>query len=182
MRNLVRDFLDAAAMEAGNLQLHTAEHDLAAIARSAVESLEPVAAAKQQRLLVVPRPTPLPLVNADGDRLRQVFDNLIGNALKFTPPGGDITVGFGEAPGWVYAEVQDTGPGLGPADFAKIFSPYQKLSAQPTGKGEDSTGLGLFIARELLTLQGGRLEVQSQPGSGAVFRVLLPQAAAKEAN
>jgi signal transduction histidine kinase len=176
MRTLVRDFLDAAAMEDGNLQLHTAEHDLAAIAQNAAESLQPVAAAKSQRLVVSPPPSRLPLVHADGDRLRQVFDNLIGNALKFTPPGGDITVLFGESAGWVFAEVQDTGPGLGPADFAKIFTPYQRLSAQPTSKGEDSTGLGLFIARELLTLQGGRLEVQSQPGRGAVFRVLLPQA------
>jgi signal transduction histidine kinase len=181
MRNLVRDFLDAAAMEAGNLQVHTAEHDLVAIAKGAVESLEPVAAAKGQRLALGPRDQALPLVNADGDRLRQVFDNLIGNALKFTPPGGDISVGFGAAAGWVFAEVQDSGPGLGPADFAKIFAPFQKLSAQPTGKGEDSTGLGLFIARELLTLQGGRLEVQSQPGKGAVFRVLLPQAAPSDA-
>jgi len=177
MRSLVRDFLDAAAMEEGNLQLHAAEHDLAEIARSATESLAAVAGAKNQRLSFVPAPGPLPAVNADAERLRQVFDNLIGNALKFTPAGGEITVSPGEAGGWVFAEVRDSGPGLGPADFAKIFSPHQRLSAQPTGVGEDSTGLGLFIARELLTLQGGRLEVQSQPGCGAVFRVHLPVAA-----
>ena len=176
MRNLVRDFLDAAAIEDGNLQLHAAEHDLAGILRSAVGSLEPVAASKNQSLVLESPSAPLPAVNADGDRLRQVFDNLIGNALKFTPPGGNIAVALGEAAGWVFAEVRDSGPGLGPADFAKIFSPYQRLSAKPTGEGEDSTGLGLFIARELLTLQGGRLEVQSQPGCGAVFRVLLPKA------
>lgn len=176
MRSLVRDFLDAAAMDDGNLQLNTAEHDLAEIVRQAVESLEPVAATKAQRLVLAPAATPLPRVRADGERLRQVFDNLIGNALKFTPPGGDITLVLGEAGGWVFAEVRDSGPGLGPADFAKIFAPYQRLSAQPTGMGEDSTGLGLFIARELLTLQGGRLEVQSQPGCGAVFRVNLPVA------
>ncbi len=177
MRSLVRDFLEAAAMEEGNLQLHSAEHDLAEIARSATESLAAAAGAKNQRLTFVPAAGPLPAVNADAERLRQVFDNLIGNALKFTPPGGVITVATGEAAGWVHAEVRDNGPGLGPADFAKIFSPHQPLSAKPTGAGEDSTGLGLFIARELLTLQGGRLEVQSQPGSGAVFRVLLPVAA-----
>ena len=73
--------------------------------------------------------------------------------------------------------MRDSGPGLGPADFARIFAPFQSLSAKPTGQGEDSTGLGLFIARELLNLQGGRLEVQSQPGQGSVFRVLLPVAA-----
>lgn len=177
MRSLVRDFLDAAAMEDGNLQLHAAEHDLAEIARSATESLATVAAAKNQQLRFVPAPDRLSRVNADGERLRQVFDNLIGNALKFTPPGGEVTVTTGEAAGWVYAEVRDSGPGLGPADFAKIFTPHQRLSAQPTGEKEDSTGLGLFIARELLTLQGGRLEVQSQPGRGAVFRVHLPVAA-----
>ncbi len=177
MRSLVRDFLDAAAMDDGNLQLNTAEHDLAEIVRQAVESLEPVAATKAQRLVVVPAGAPLPRVRADGERLRQVFDNLIGNALKFTPPGGDITIVLGEAGGWIYAEVRDSGPGLGPEDFARIFSPYQRLSAAPTGIGEDSTGLGLFIARELLTLLGGRLEVQSQPGCGAVFRVNLPAVA-----
>lgn len=177
MRSLVRDFLDAAAMEEGNLQLHAAEHDLAEIARSATESLSAVAGAKNQKLSFVSARDPLPAVNADGERLRQVFDNLIGNALKFTPPGGEITVATGEAGGWVFAEVRDSGPGLGPADFAKIFTPHQRLSAKPTGEGEESTGLGLFIARELLTLQGGRLEVQSQPGRGAVFRVNLPVAA-----
>ena len=174
MRGLVRDFLEAAAMEDGNLQLHAAEHDLGEIARGAVVSLEPVARGKNQRLLFQPASVDLPRVNADGERLRQVFDNLIGNALKFTPPGGEIVVTLGETAGWVFAEVRDSGPGLGPADFARIFAPYQRLSAQPTGVGEDSTGLGLFIARELLTLQGGRLEVQSQPGQGAVFRVSLP--------
>jgi signal transduction histidine kinase len=176
MRSLVRDFLDAAAMEEGNLQLHAAEHDLAEIARHAAEGLAAVAAVKNQRLRFLPAPGPLPRVNADGERLRQVFDNLIGNALKFTPPGGEVTVTTGEAAGWVYVEVRDSGPGLGPADFARIFTPHQRLSAKPTGEGEDSTGLGLFIARELLTLQGGRLEVQSQPGHGAVFRVHLPVA------
>jgi signal transduction histidine kinase len=177
MRSLVRDFLDAAAMEDGNLQLNATEHDLAAIARSATDGLMAVAATKNQRLVFQPASAALPPVNADGDRLRQVFDNLIGNALKFTPPGGAVTVALGEGAGWVHAEVRDSGPGLGPADFAKIFAPFQKLSARPTGPDEDSTGLGLFIARELLTLQGGRLEVQSQPGHGAVFRVLLPAAA-----
>ena len=175
MRNLVRDFLDASAIEDGNLQLHTTEIDLAAVTSSAVDSLQPVAAQKNQRLELKPSGSALPRVEADEDRLRQVLDNLIGNALKFTPPGGLVTVVLGQTGSWGFAEVRDSGPGLGPADFAKMFAPHQRLSAQPTGD-EDSSGLGLFIVRELLTLQGGRLEVQSQPGHGAVFRVLLPLA------
>jgi len=175
MRALVRDFLDAAAREDGNLQLHLQETDLAALVHRAADQLQPVAAQKGQHLHCLPA-GPLPHVKADPDRLHQVFDNLIGNALKFTPPAGEIAVGFGAAGGWVYAEVRDTGPGFGPQEFARIFSPGEPLSGRPTGE-EDSTGLGLFIARELVTLQGGRLEVQSKPGAGAVFRVLLPAAA-----
>ena len=175
MRALVRDFLDAAAREDGNLQLHLQDLDLAALVHRAADQLQPVAAQKGQHLHCIPA-GPLPLVQADPDRLHQVFDNLIGNALKFTPPGGKIAVGFGAAGGWVFAEVRDTGPGFGPQEFARIFSPGEPLSGRPSGE-EDSTGLGLFIARELVTLQGGRLEVQSKPGAGAVFRVLLPAVA-----
>lgn len=175
MRNLVRDFLDASAIEDGNLQLHTAEIDLTGVASAAVESLQPVAAQKQQSLRLVPPAQDLPRVEADADRLRQVMDNLVSNALKFSPAGGQVTVVLGQTGSWGYAEVRDSGPGLGPADFARLFAPHQRLSAVPTGN-EDSSGLGLFIVRELLTLQGGRLEVQSQPGRGAVFRVLLPLA------
>lgn len=177
MRRLVHDFLDTAAVEDSNLQLHAAEHDLGEVARAAVASLGPVAAAKEQALTFIPAAHPLPRVNADGARLRQVFDNLVGNALKFTPVGGAISVTLGETAGWVHAEIQDNGPGLGPAEFARIFSPHPPAAgAGGAGADGDSTGLGLFIVRELLTLQGGRLEVQSQPGRGAVFRVLLPPA------
>jgi signal transduction histidine kinase len=177
MRSLVRDFLEASAIEAGNLQLHSTPLDLAELVRHAVESLQPVAAQKEQRLSLVRPASPVPAVLADAERMRQVFDNLIGNGLKFSPLRGEVVVALGDSGAWAFVEVRDSGPGLGPSDFAKIFAPYQRLSAKPTGEGEDSTGLGLFIARELLTLQGGRLEVQSQPGKGAVFRVLLPVAA-----
>lgn len=175
MRSLVRDFLEASAVEEGNLTIHPAELDLVTIAQRALESLLPVAAQKRQQLNLVPPATPLPPVRADAQRLRQVFDNLIGNALKFTPAGGAITLTFGQAGQWAFAEVRDNGPGLGPAEFARMFSASPR--PKPAGDGDgDSTGLGLVIARELLTLQGGRLEVQSQPGQGAVFRVLLSAA------
>jgi signal transduction histidine kinase len=181
MRGLVRDFLDASAIEDGDLQLHRSAVDLAALAGEAARGLQTLAALKEQRLVVHPVEGGLAPVSADPERLRQVFDNLIGNALKFSPLRGEVSVTLGHAPGWAFAEVRDSGPGLGPEDFARIFSPFQTLSAKPTGQGEDSTGLGLFIARELLNLQGGRLEVQSQPGQGSVFRVLLPVAAAAPA-
>lgn len=172
MSTLVRDFLDAAAIEDGRLHLHRARIDLADMVRTSVESLRPLALRKGQRLEMEPVESLHAAI--DIERVRQILDNLIGNALKFTPPGGDVVVSAGRAGAdWVYVQVADSGPGLRPEDMAKIFRPFQSLSAKPTGD-ENSSGLGLFITRELLSLHGGRLEVESLPGKGGVFRFLLP--------
>jgi signal transduction histidine kinase len=181
MGGLVREFLDSAAIEAGRLQLHRAPADLALIARNAVEDYRPLAEQKGQRIALDPEAAAaaaageLPRVLADAARLRQILDNIIVNALKFTPSGGMVNIGLGRAGRWIYAEVRDNGPGLTPDDLARMFQPFQPLSATPTAK-ENSTGLGLFITRELVSMHDGLLEVESQPGQGATFRVLLPAA------
>lgn len=171
MQILVRDFLEITAVEQGHLHISPARVELAAIACETARALRPLADKKRQVLTAGVPPKRLPLVRADAPRLRQIFENLLGNALKFTPDGGMITVDFGTQGPWVFAEVRDNGPGLTAADFARIFNP---LPGPPSTDG--SSGLGLMIVRELLNLQGGRLEVQSQPGQGAVFRVLFPAA------
>lgn len=181
MGGLVREFLDSAAIEAGRLQLHRAPVDLALVARDSVEDYRPLAEQKRQRIALDPEAAAaaaageLPRVLADATRLRQILDNLIVNALKFTPPEGAVNLGLGRTGRWVYVEVRDSGPGLKPEDLAKMFQPFQSLSATPTAK-ESSTGLGLFITRELVSMHDGLLEVESQPGQGATFRVLLPAA------
>ncbi len=177
MGGLVREFLDSAAIEAGRIQLQRGPVDLLAAARDAVDDYLPLAEAKRQHITLVPASAPgtLPAVLADPARLRQILDNLIVNALKFTPAEGRVEVGVGASGRFVYAEVRDSGPGLLPEDLAKMFQPFQPLSAQPTGK-ENSSGLGLFITRELVSMHDGLLEVESQPGKGATFRVLLPAA------
>lgn len=171
MRTLVRDFLDASAIEDGTLQMHTGQIHLPALAGQSAEGLRLLAEEKGQTLHINPPPPEFPRVLADSDRLRQVMDNLIGNAIKYTPAGGAITLGFGTTGTWAYAEVRDNGPGLGPAEFARMFAP-PALQPDPIARKE-STGLGLTIVRELLSRQGGRLEVESRPGHGATFRVLL---------
>ncbi|EIP97305.1 signal transduction histidine kinase [Opitutaceae bacterium TAV1] len=173
MGGLVREFLDSAAIEAGRLQLHRVPVDLETHARDTVENFTPLAEAKRQRLSLITAAEPLPPVLADAGRLRQILDNLVANALKFTPSGGRVDLSLGRSGRWVYAEVRDTGPGLTPEDFARMFRPFQPLSAEPTAS-EDSSGLGLFIARELVSMHDGMLEVEGQPGQGALFRVLLP--------
>lgn len=175
MSTLVRDFLDAAAIEEGRLHLNRSLVDVSDVVRTSVESLRVLAARKNQRL-ETSGALPRLMASADVERIRQILDNLIGNALKFTPPGGLVQVSAGTAgPDWAYVQVTDSGPGLRPEDLMKIFKPFQSLSAKPTGE-ESSSGLGLFIARELLAAHGGRLEVESQPGMGGVFRFLLPTA------
>lgn len=171
MQTLVRDFLEISAVEQGHLHLHPSSVDLSAIACETAAVLRPLALRRQQQLTAHPPPGILPPVRADAPRLRQVFENLIGNALKYTQDGGEVSVHFGMQGPWVFSEVRDNGPGLKAADFARIFDP-----SLPSPSAEGSNGLGLMIVRELLNLQGGRLEVQSQPGQGAVFRVLFPVA------
>jgi signal transduction histidine kinase len=173
MSMLVRDFLDAAAIEDGRLHLHRTRIDLDELVSAAVAGRGALAARKNQRLEIAAHHTGA-VTFADAERILQILDNLLGNALKFSPPGGRVEVAVGAAgPDWVYVQVTDSGPGLRPEDLMKIFKPFQSLSAKPTG-GESSSGLGLFITRELLASHGGRLEVESQPGSGGVFRFLLP--------
>jgi signal transduction histidine kinase len=177
MGGLVREFLDSAAIEAGRLQLQREPVHLLALLRDTVDDYRPLAESKRQRIALLPKEDPdaLPPALADASRLRQILDNLIANALKFTPAGGSVQVGVGRSGKWIYAEVADSGPGLKPEDLAKMFQPFTPLSARPTG-AENSTGLGLFITRELVSMHDGLLEVESQPGQGATFRVLLPTA------
>ncbi|TSJ75145.1 tetratricopeptide repeat protein [Rariglobus hedericola] len=178
MGGLVREFLDSAAIEAGRLQLQRSPVDLTAITRDTVETYRSLAEAKQQSITCELPDTggvPLPCVLADAARLRQILDNLIINALKFTPSGGRVAVVLGQSGRWLFAEVRDSGPGLKPEDLARMFQPFQSLSATPTAR-ESSDGLGLFITQELVSMHNGLLEVESQPGQGATFRVLLPLA------
>jgi signal transduction histidine kinase len=178
MGGLVREFLDSAAIEAGRIQLQRGPVNLLAAARDAVDDYRPLAESKRQRITLVPAADPdaLPHVLADSARMRQILDNLIANALKFTPSGGSVEVGVGMTGRFVFAEVRDSGPGLKPEDLSKMFQPFQPLSATPTGR-EASHGLGLFITRELVSMHDGLLEIESQPDQGATFRILLPAVA-----
>ncbi|WP_221030172.1 ATP-binding protein [Actomonas aquatica] len=169
---LVHDLLDAAAIEDQVFTLNPTCFDLGQLCRESIDSLQSVALEKSQPLqLKVAKD--LPPILADRERIWQILSNLLSNALKFTPPEGQVELRVESSPGWFTLEVEDDGPGLTPQDMARVFGPYARLSAQPTG-GEHSSGLGLSITRQLVSLHRGRLEVESQPGSGAIFRVLLP--------
>jgi signal transduction histidine kinase len=122
----------------------------------------------------------LPAVQGDSDKLEQILWNLIGNAIKFTPPGGRITVGFQTTPdGFVETSVADTGCGIDPSHVGMLFHEFSKLpSENPTAQGAQ---LGLFITKSLVTMHQGTIGVESTPGAGTRFYFTVPVASSQEA-
>jgi signal transduction histidine kinase len=112
---------------------------------------------------------------ADRKLLRQVLGNLISNAIKFSPPGSEVRIWAEAQDNAIRIHVSDQGPGILPEERGKLFTMFGKLSARPTG-GETSTGLGLWIVKQLTELQGGRVGVDQTDGEGSVFWVELPGA------
>jgi signal transduction histidine kinase len=112
---------------------------------------------------------------ADPLRLRQVMDNLISNAVKFSPPGSVVRVRASRQDAAWRIEVQDQGPGITPKDRQRLFQDFARLSAAPTG-GEKSVGLGLAITRRVVKAHGGQIGVDSEPGRGATFWFTAPTA------
>lgn len=171
MSRLIQDLLDVAAVEMGRLTIERSWHDAAALAREGIEMLDPLAA---ERGLTIVRDVPdrLPWIFADRARVLQVISNLIGNAVKFTPPGGTIVVGARGCDEHVVYSVSDTGPGIPEADLPRLFDRFW-CGAHPGNLG---AGLGLSIARDVVEAHGGRIWVESGAGEGATFRFSIPLA------
>jgi PAS domain S-box-containing protein len=169
---LVNDLLDMSRIQAGKFTLSPAPVAIGPLVDEVVTSLAPLAEQKRQRV-VVDLPADLPDVMADRQRLAQVLVNLVGNAIKFTPPGGAITVRGCLEPGWLRIEVADTGPGIADDDVPKLFHRFTQLDMSATRKA-GGTGLGLSISKALVEAHGGAIGVESQPGHGATFWFTLP--------
>jgi two-component system sensor histidine kinase/response regulator len=168
----VKEFLANAAADRGlNLKPVTLN-----FSDAAAQALEKYAEAARRKQLVLDTklPTQGTAVLADVSALGQVLDNLLSNALKFTPPGGHILVCVRPGRGKVECRIQDDGPGFTAEDRVRMFRRYARLSARPTG-GEPSSGLGLSIVLKLVEAMHGELACESSPGQGASLIVRLPQ-------
>lgn len=172
MSRIIEDFVDCQAMEDGQLKLTYAPTDLAEVARDVTTGHMANASAKQIALSLTVVP-PTAAVSADRARIAQVLENLVGNAIKFAPSGTHVTVRVATVAGQLRVEVIDGGPGLKEEDFAKLFTRYGRLSAQPTG-GEISTGLGLAICKQLIEAHGGQIGAVNNAGQGATFWFEIP--------
>jgi signal transduction histidine kinase len=112
----------------------------------------------------------------DADRMREAIDNLISNAIKYSPIGGRISVLVNDEDSKTVIRVADEGAGLSPEDLSRLFGRFQRLSAKPTA-GESSTGLGLSIVKRIVDMHGGKVTANSAgPGQGSTFTIILPAA------
>ena len=173
MEELVQDILTVTRLQAEQDVLEIQPVNLAELLQASVYEFAPQAEKKNIQL-ILDLPEDLPPIEGDYRRLKQVFDNLISNGIKYTPPGGTVTITASANQQAVTVAVRDTGVGMTPEDLEKVFGEFQTLSAKPTG-GESSTGLGLFIVHKIVTLHHGRITAASEgPGKGSTFTVTLP--------
>jgi len=168
---LVGDLLFVAQVEAGTLSLERHGVDLEAVVRDAVEAGRP--RAEQAGVELVAHTEPVPALDGDGDRLAQVVDNLITNAVKFTPAGGRVTVRSGRREGSVFVEVTDTGVGIAADEQDRLFERFFRTKAA-TEASVQGIGLGLSIVRAIAHGHGGEVACVSEEGVGTTFTVELP--------
>jgi len=171
MTELIEAFLDVTALESGRLLPAPTSFPVAAVLEPLASLLQPRLDGKDQRL-EVEAPAGL-LVLADASHLRQILDNLLSNASKFSPREALIRLSVHQEGAAVRFTVADQGPGLTPDDQARLFRRFAKLSARPTA-GEASSGLGLSIVKHLVDANGGRIWAGNLPEGGCAFHVELP--------
>ncbi|HEY7058978.1 MAG TPA: GAF domain-containing sensor histidine kinase, partial [Vicinamibacterales bacterium] len=176
---LIEELLDLSRLKSGRMTLDMEDIDLHDLLRGIVESIIPSVAAKGLELQMPS--VPALRVHGDPRRLEQVFFNLLGNALKFTPRGGRITVSVRVVEGAAEIRVNDTGAGIDPAFLPHVFDRFRQADSH-TARAYDGVGLGLSIAKELVEAHDGRITAESAgTGCGSTFVVVLPISAAEEA-
>lgn len=173
MHRLVLDLLDLAKLDSGTADITMTPVNMTALLNSIVEKFAPQSHKAGVEIKAVIEPG-LPNALADGDRLSQVFTNLVDNALKFTPQGGLIQLRASIIKGEMLVSVQDSGAGMSPEVQAHIFERFYQADASRSGGEKHGAGLGLAIAHEIVQAHGGRISVRSRLGEGTVFEVSLP--------
>ncbi|MES2153527.1 MAG: HAMP domain-containing sensor histidine kinase [bacterium] len=168
---LVRDLLEGARLQSAAVGLKRARIDLASLAHDSVGAL--ATTAKVAGVELKADATPGQAVDGDAKRLALVIDNLVGNAIKFTPAGGHVVVKVRRASGGVMLRVEDTGAGIREQDIARLFQPFSQVH-DTTQQSRPGTGLGLYISKGIVEAHGGRIGVESPgPGKGTSFWFVL---------
>jgi signal transduction histidine kinase len=191
MYGMVLELLDLARLDAGTLSFERAPLDLGVLLKSVVTKFAPQAHQAQVELCldIMTQTGDLPALVADADRLNQVFSNLVDNALKYTPSGGQVTVSAHPVDGWIEVDVTDSGSGIASDELERIFERFYQTDKARSGGNRRGVGLGLAIAREIVQAHGGKIRAynlsQINPPApsgdptlatrhGSVFVVTLP--------
>jgi two-component system, sensor histidine kinase and response regulator len=174
MIHLVENLMDLNAIEQGRMKLDIAPCELGELVRGVAANYDARAKAKQQEIAFTEEHGPL-VALTDAHSTIQIFNNLVSNAIKYSPAGKRIDIRLRRHDGVIRCEVQDQGPGLNKDDLQKMFGKFARLSAQPTA-GEPSTGLGLSIVKKMVEAAGGKVWCESEPGKGSLFVVELRSA------
>jgi signal transduction histidine kinase len=169
MDRLIGDLRELAQVEGGGLSMQREAVDLVALAQEAVERARTTPTGHAVRLAA----PAMPVVAGDRDRLGQVLDNLLGNAVKYSPPGGEVLVTVEVVGGEAWLRVTDQGPGIPAEALPRLFERFYR--GQHAAE-EAGLGLGLYISRMLVEAHGGRIWVGSEPGAGSTFIIALPLA------
>ena len=172
LTEMVDDLVSDAMADALDITIRREPVDLAGLVQEVADANRPLAMRKEQTIKVSAPPDHMAL--CDADRIREAIDNLVSNAIKYSPIGGAIEMLVGRSEDGIMVEVRDQGAGLSPEDISRLFGRFQRLSAKPTA-GETSTGLGLSIVKRIVDLHSGQITVVSAgPGQGATFKMTLP--------
>jgi signal transduction histidine kinase/CheY-like chemotaxis protein len=172
LTTMVDHLISDAMADAFDITIRREAVDVAALAGEVAEANQPLAVNKQQTITVSAPPNIVTM--CDTDRVREAIDNLISNAIKYSPIGGRISIAVMQEDGGTIVRVSDDGAGLSPEDIGRLFGRFQRLSAKPTA-GESSTGLGLSIVKRIIDMHGGQVTAQSEgPGKGSTFTIILP--------
>lgn len=172
--NVVNGLLDLARIEAGRHDLRSETLDPRSLVCATVNSLRSMASARNLELVTLFEDVPDGF-QGDGNAIRQILVNLLGNAIKFTPDGGTVTCRVGVAGPWIVFRVEDSGPGMTAAEIEVAREPFGQVRGRAPLNGNKGSGLGLPIAIKLAELHGGDLTISSRPGHGTVVTVRIPR-------
>lgn len=169
LTRLINDLLDLSKIESGKMTLNKENLDIVDLAGEVIKAFEKLASDKNIAI-IKEFPKAIVSINADKDKLTQVFVNLIGNALKFSEKG-NVTIRIIELQDEVQVEIQDTGPGIDNNEINKIFDKFVRVLAEK----KEGTGLGLPIAKDIIGLHNGRIRVETELGKGSKFIFVIPK-------
>ncbi len=176
LERMVSDMLSVAEIEAGSMKVHDDDVRLDALLDELASDYQ-AAAQEKEITLSLDLPPKLPVIRGDRDKIAMALHNLIGNALKYTPAGGNVTVSLEEREATILVRVKDNGIGIGPDELERIFDKFYRAKDKRVGR-ITGTGLGLSLAREVARLHGGDITVESQVDRGSTFTLVLPAPAA----